>query len=81
MFSSKHFESYIDMIFVERVIGQIRDLYKGPTCKTFPLTVPHEELIHTISGNLLHFNRESDQVLNVFVIKNVNVRIIADGMV
>lgn len=56
-------------------------MYKGAICKVFPLTVNHEELIHTVSGNLVHFNRQTDQVLNVFIIKNVNARIIADGTV
>lgn len=76
VFKSHHFESYLDLIFFDKLVGNIRDIYKGAICKVFPMNLPHEELIHTVSGNLVHFNRETDQCLNVFVIKNINARII-----
>jgi hypothetical protein len=80
-FTSKHFEHYLDLIFFERLVGHIRDIYKGAICKVFTMSVGHEELIHTISGNLVHFNRDNDQALNTFVIKNTNARILGEGTV
>jgi hypothetical protein len=38
-------------------VGNIKDLYKGATTKIFPMEHNGEELIHTISGNLVYFNR------------------------
>ena len=45
------------------------------------MAVEHEELIHTISGNLVHFNVDNDQCINTFNIKNINARILVEGMV
>jgi len=80
-FKTRHFENFLDLIYLDRLVGNIRDLYKGATCKIFPMAVEHEELIHTISGNLVHFNVDNDQCINTFNIKNINARILAEGMV
>lgn len=62
-------------------MGNIKNLYKGAINKIFPLQREHEELIHTISGNLVYFDREKDLCHDKYAIKNVNAKIIAPGEV
>lgn len=40
-----------------------------------------EELIHTISGNLVYFNRQRDELRDKFVVKNLNVKMMGQGVV
>jgi hypothetical protein len=40
-----------------------------------------EELVHTVSGNLVFFNRERDELRDKFVIKNINVKMMGQGVV
>jgi hypothetical protein len=72
---------YLDLVFFDRVVGNIRDLYKGATNKIFPMEYQGDELIHTISGNLVHFNRERDEFRDKFVIRNINAKIVGQGIV
>jgi hypothetical protein len=76
-----HFEHFLEMAYFDKIVGNIRDIYKGTINKSFPLSAPNEELIHTISGNLVQFNREMDHVLNIFVVNNINAKIINEGVV
>ena len=75
-FKNKDFVSYLDLVYWDRLVGEIRNIYKGAICKIFPMEKGHEELIHTVSGNLVHFNRDTDQCLNTFVIRNINARML-----
>jgi hypothetical protein len=64
------------LAYFDKIVGSIRDIYKGTINKSFPLSALNEELIHTISGNLVQFNRDMDHVLNIFVANNINAKII-----
>jgi hypothetical protein len=37
--------------------------------------------VHTISSNLVHFDKINEQIKNKFVIKNLNAKIISEGVV
>jgi len=43
------------------MVGNIKILLNGTYNKTFPLYAKNEELVHTISGNLVHYNKENDE--------------------
>lgn len=62
-------------------MGNIRDTLKGATNKSFPMENPSEELIHSISGNLVLFSREHDLCKDKYEIKNLNAKIIGAGFV
>jgi hypothetical protein len=47
------------LVYFDKIVGNINDLYKGATTKIFPMD-NGEELVHTVSGNLVHFNRGRD---------------------
>lgn len=68
-------------MFFDRVVGNIRDTLKGATNKVFPLQAEGEELVHSISGNMVLFNRPHDQTKDQFVIRNLNAKIIGSGFV
>ncbi len=42
------------------MVGNKKDLFKGAINKFFPLLKPNELLVHTISGNIVEFNKETD---------------------
>jgi hypothetical protein len=63
------------------VVGNIRDMLKGATNKVFPMQNEGEELVHSISGNMVLFNRPQDHCKDQFVIKNLNAKIIGSGFV
>jgi hypothetical protein len=80
-FTSRHFESYLELVFFDRVVGNIRDMLKGATNKVFPMENPNDELIHSISGNLVLFSRDHDHCKDKYQIKNVNAKIVGAGFV
>ena len=80
-FSNHDFENYLDLVFFDRVVGNIRDTLKGATNKVFPMQPEREELIHTISGNMVLFQRETDLWKDQYIIKNLNAKIIGAGFV
>jgi hypothetical protein len=80
-FGNRDFENYLDLVFFDRVVGNIRHTLKGATNKTFPMQPEGEELVHTISGNMVLFQRETDQCKDQYVIKNLNAKIIGAGFV
>ena len=49
--------------------------------KSFNLKKKDEELINTISGNLVIFNRQKVEYLDKFCVKNIQAQIIAEGLV
>ena len=38
-------------------------------------------MIHTISGRMVYFNRNTDQCLNTFVMRNTSARMLEGGLV
>jgi hypothetical protein len=56
-------------------------MLKGATNKVFPTEKAGEELIHSISGNLVLFNRENDHCKDKYAIRNLNAKIIGSGFV
>ena len=74
-----HFETYLELPFFDRFVGSKKDLFKGAINKCFPLHQKNEELVHTISGNLVHFNRETEECKDKFQIRNLNTRLIAEA--
>lgn len=69
------------MLHFEIVVGKSTDLLKGMVNKSFQLRDKNEELINTISGNLVHFNRESSEYKDKFIIKNLIANIVANGVI
>ena len=49
--------------------------------KSFNLKKKDEELINTISGNLVIFNRQKVEYVDKFCVKNIQAQIIAEGLV
>lgn len=80
-FTNRHFENYLDLIFLDKLVGNIRDSYKGAITKVFPMAAPHEELIHTVSNNLVHFNTDTDSCITVLAVKRTNAKIVANNSV
>jgi hypothetical protein len=69
------------LVFFDRVVGNIRDLLKGATNKAFPLRAEGEELVHSISGNLVLFHRPLDLCRDHFRISNLNAKVVGSGTV
>lgn len=49
--------------------------------KSFLLKNKDEELINTVSGNLVHFNTATSEYKEKFNVKNLSATIIGDGVV
>jgi hypothetical protein len=45
------------MVHFETIVGNASDLLKGTTSKSFDLKTNSEQVVDTISGNLLIFNK------------------------
>lgn len=65
----------------ETATGNSSDLLKGMFNKSFNLKKKDEELINTISGNLVIFNRQKVEYVDKFCVKNIQAQIIAEGLV
>lgn len=65
----------------EIVTGKSTDLLKGMINKSFQLKEKNEELINTISGNLVHFSRNSSECQEKFVVKNLVANIVAEAVI
>jgi hypothetical protein len=61
---------------MDPLIADAKKLLKGAIKKSFPLNKPNHELIHTISENLIEYDRELNECHERIVIKNVNANII-----
>ena len=56
-------------------------MLKGATNKSFPLRAQGDELIHSISGNLVVFHRPLDLCRDYFRISSLNAKVVANGTV
>ena len=65
------------MIHFDTIVGNACELLKGTTSKSFDLKTKSEQVIDTISGNLLIFNKETSQMKEKFVISNINAKIVS----
>jgi hypothetical protein len=63
------------------VVGNIRDTLKGATNKVFPMQADGDELVHTISGNLVLFHRPNDLPRDHYVIARLNAKIVGGSFV
>lgn len=69
------------MVYFDKIVGDIHELLKGTSSKTFLLDSLHEELINTNSGNLVQFARDKDECKEKFSIRNLGAKIVGDGVV
>ncbi len=51
-------------------MGDLRELLKGTITKVFPLKNPEEDLVRTVSGNLVIYNKKTLEVRNKLAISN-----------
>lgn len=77
----RDFEYFVEMPHFEVVTGKSSDLLKGMVNKSFQLRQKNEELINTISGNLVHFSRHNSEYKDKFIIKNLMANIVAEGVI
>lgn len=52
-FTDDHFVNYLELPFFDHIVGNKKDLFKGAINKCFALLKNNEQLVHTISGNLV----------------------------
>ena len=67
---------YLDMNFFEHIVGDSGTLLKAAVLKVFPLDHKEEELVHTISGFLVHYNKVSKTCKNKYEIKHLNATVV-----
>lgn len=69
------------MSHFELLTGDPVELLRGTLSKSFQLKNKEEELINTISGNLVWYNKLKVEFKDKFVIKNLSAQIVGDGVV
>lgn len=69
------------MPHLESLTGKPTDLLKGMVNKIFFLRNKEQELINTISGNLVVYNTVQVDYSEKFCVKNIEVQIVAEGVV
>lgn len=69
------------MPFLAKSIGDSRDLLKGAATKNFLLAKKGCVLVHTISDNLVEFDRELSECKQILAIKSVNAKIFGEGAI
>ena len=69
------------MQHLELLTGKSTDLLKGMVNKVFTLKNKEQELITTISGNLVLYNPAQADYTEKFSIKNIEAQIVAEGVV
>lgn len=55
--TDKEFEKVLNMMHFEEIVGNSVELLKGTTTKSFELKNKAEQVVDTVSGNLLIFNK------------------------
>jgi hypothetical protein len=66
----------LNLLHFEEMMGNSVDLLKGTTSKAFELKNKTEQVVDTVSGNLLIFNKETAQMKEKFIIKNISAKIV-----
>ena len=69
------------MAHFQLITGDPVELLRGTLSKSFQLKNKDEELINTISGNLVLYNKIKIEFKDKFVVKNLSAQIIGDGIV
>ena len=69
------------MSYFQLITGDPTELLRGTLSKSFQLKNKEEELINTISGNLVLYNRVKIEFKEKFVVKNLSAQIVGDGVV
>ena len=69
------------MAHFELLTGDPLDLLKGTLSKSFQLKNKNEELINTISGNLVLYNKNTVEFKDKFIVKNLSAQIVGDGVI
>ena len=80
-FSDRDFQTFIQMAHFQLITGDPVELLRGTLSKSFQLKNKDEELINTISGNLVLYNKIKIEFKDKFVVKNLSAQIIGDGIV
>lgn len=62
-------------------MGDLRELLKGTITKVFPLKNPEEDLVRTVSGNLVIYNKKTLEVRNKLAISNTMAEFQGKGRV
>lgn len=71
---------YLELNFFDRIVGESGTLLKAAVLKVFPLDHKEEELVHTISGYLVHYNRVSKTCKDKYEMKHLNATIIGEAV-
>jgi hypothetical protein len=53
------YEYFINEEYFGEIIGETTEFLKGTIAKSFPLKNPDEDLVKTVSGNLVHYNKRT----------------------
>ena len=67
------------MDFFENIVGVSEKLLKIAYTKTFPTSKSEIVWVHTISQNLVEFDKKKKESLQKIEVKNLNARIFAEG--
>lgn len=57
--TQQDYEDFLNEEYFGEIIGETTEFLKGTIVKSFPLKNPDEDLVKTVSGNLLHYNRRT----------------------
>lgn len=76
-----HFEEYFNEEFFHAVMGDTRELLKGTVRKVFPLKTLDEEMVSTVSGNLVVYNKKTLEVKNKLAMERTMGEFIGQGRV
>ena len=56
-------------------------MLKNASTKSFPMKKPNMILMHTLSENLVEFDKQKNECLEKYETNNLNARIFAEGVV
>lgn len=71
----------MEMPHFEEIVGKSSDLLKGVINKSIHLKAEGEQLVNTISGNLVLFNSINSEYKDKFVVKNLSATIVGNGLI
>lgn len=62
-------------------MGVSTEFLKGSVVKLFPLREGEEQLVHTVSGNLLHHNKKTNEIKFTFKMRSTTAVFLGEGVV